>query len=70
MVSPFEFPALRVLRLLLVGFLPTLCEEILCSEIQVAYGQDFDLVSESQEVLESGDTTPTVAPSIVEKSKG
>ncbi|RLT13213.1 MAG: hypothetical protein DWI26_08300, partial [Planctomycetota bacterium] len=65
MVSSFEFPALRVLRLLLVGFLTTLC-----SEIQVAYGQDFDLVSESQEVLESGDKTPNVVPAIVEKSKG
>ena len=70
MVSTFEFPALRVLRLLLVGFLPTLCAAILCSEIQIAFGQGYDLGSASQEVLESGDTTPTVAPAIVEKSKG
>ena len=60
MVSAFEIPARRALRLLLVGFLTTLC-----SEIQIAYGQGYDLGSASQEVLESGDTTPTVAPAIV-----
>ena len=64
-VSSIEFPAQQVLRLLLVGFMPTLC-----SAIQVACGQDYDLVSASQEVQESVEKKTTVAPAIVEKPKG